>query len=56
MKNLKLKDLQNKELLSDEVGNMASIIAKDKKIRNLVHSFQIKKCLSPTQKIQWFLS
>ena len=31
IKNLKLKDLQNKNLLSDKVATSASIIAKDKK-------------------------
>ena len=35
---LSMKKLQNKKLLSDEVGTMASIISKDKKIRKLVHS------------------
>ena len=47
---LKMKDLQNKKLLSDEVGSMASIIAKDKKIRKLVHSFQIKCAYNPPKK------
>ena len=42
IKNLKMKDLQNKDLLSDEVASSASIIAKDIKIRKLVHQFQIK--------------
>ena len=41
MKKLNMKDLENKKLLSDEVGTMASIISKDKKIRKLVHLFQI---------------
>ena len=45
-----MKDLQNKKLLSDEVGSMASIIAKDKKIRKLVHSFQIKCAYNPPKK------
>ena len=35
---LNLKSLQNKNLLSDEVGNEASLIAKDKYIRELVYS------------------
>jgi len=39
---LSMKDLQNKKLLSDEVGTMASIIAKNKKIRKLVYAFQLK--------------
>jgi len=50
MKNLKIKDLQNKELLSDEVGICASIIAKNKKIRNLVHDFQVKSAYHPPKK------
>ena len=50
IKNLKIKDLQNKELLSDEVGIYASTIAKNKKIRNLVHSFQIKNAYHPPKK------
>jgi len=48
--NLKIKDLQSKKLLSDEVGTMASIISKDKKIRKLVHAFQIKSAYYPPKK------
>ena len=50
IKNLKIKDLQNKELLSDEVGICASTIAKSKKIRNLVHNFQVKSAYHPPKK------
>ena len=50
MKILKIKDLQNKKLLSDEVGQMASIISKDVKIRKLVHAFQIKCAYNPPKK------
>ena len=50
MKNLKIKDLQNKKLLSDEVGICASTIAKNKKIRNLVHNFQVKSAYHPPKK------
>ena len=50
IKNLKIKDLQNKELLSDEVGICASTIAKNKKIRNLVHNFQINSAYHPPKK------
>ena len=50
IKNLKIKDLQNKELLSDEVSICASTISKNKKIRNLVHSFQIKNAYHPPKK------
>ena len=50
IKNLKLKNLQNKNLLSDKVATSASIIAKDKKIRNIVHKFQQKCAYSPPLK------
>ena len=50
MSKLSMKSLQNKELLSDEVGTMASIISKDKKIRKLVHAFQIKSAYHPPKK------
>ena len=50
IKNLKIKDLQNKELLSDEVSFCASTIAKNKKIRNLVHNFQVKSAYHPPKK------
>jgi len=50
MKKLTIKDLQNKELLSDEVGTIASVISKDKKLRKLVHAFQIKCAYSPPPK------
>ena len=39
---LKIKNLQNKKLLSDKVATVASIIAKEKKIRKLGHTFQLK--------------
>jgi len=38
-----MKDLKTKNLLSDNVAISASIIAKDKKVRDMVHKFQ-KKC------------
>ena len=50
MNKLSMKDLQNKKLLSDKVGTMASIISKDKKIRKLVHAFQIKSAYHPPKK------
>ena len=50
MDKLNIKDLQKKNLLSDEVGTMASIISKDKKIRKLVHAFQIKSAYQPPKK------
>jgi len=50
MLKLRVKDLQNKKLLSDEVGTMASIISKDKSLRKLVHTFQIKSAYNPPKK------
>ena len=42
MNTLKIAHLSNKKLLNDKIGIVASKIAKDKKIRKLVHNFQIK--------------
>jgi len=50
MNNLNVRNLQNKKLLTDKVGTMASIISKDKKIRKLVHEFQIKSAYHPPKK------
>ena len=50
IKILKIKDLNNKNLLSDKVATSASIVAKDKKIRNIVHRFQQKCAYSPPTK------
>ena len=50
IKNLKMNDLQKKNLLSNKVGMAASIVAKDKQIRNLVHNFQIKCAYHPPKK------
>ena len=50
MAKLSTKDLQSKKLLSDEVGTMASVISKDKKIRKLVHTFQINCAYNPPKK------
>ena len=47
---LTMGDLNNKGLLSDEVGTMASIISKDIKIRKLVHAFQIRCAYYPPPK------
>ena len=44
---IRIKDLNSKKLLSDNVGIEASTIAKDKKIRKIVHSFQIKCAYKP---------
>ena len=50
IKNLKIKDLTNKKLLLDEVGTEASVIAKNKKIRKVVHSFQTEIAYNPPKK------
>ena len=50
IKNLKIKDLKNKDLLSDKVATAASVVAKEKKIRSLVHKFQQKYAYSPPLK------
>ena len=50
MKNLKMIDLQKKKLLTNEIGIVASIIAKNKKIRKMVHDFQIKCAYNPPTK------
>ena len=47
MGNIKLTDLSNKLLLEDEIANSASIVAKDKKIRQLVRGFQSKCAYYP---------
>jgi cytidylate kinase len=50
IQNLKIKELQNKKLLLSEIGTEASIISKDKKIRKLVHNFQIECAYNPPKK------
>jgi len=50
MKKLKMNDLENKKLLSDEIGTMASVISKNKNVRKLVHDFQIKSAYNPPKK------
>ena len=50
IKKLKIKNLQDKKLLSDEVGACASTIAKDIKIRKLVHNFQVNCAYKPPKK------
>ena len=47
---LKMKDLKNKNLLTDKVAQVAAIISKDKKIRKLVHNFQIECAYNPPKK------
>ena len=50
MNSLKVKDLQNKDLLSDKIANSASVIAKDNNIRKLVRNFQTKYAYNPPKR------
>jgi cytidylate kinase len=50
IKSLKIKDLENNNLLSDEVGTEASVISKTKYIRKMVHSFQLNFAYNPPKK------
>jgi len=50
IKLLKIKDLSDNNLLSDEVGTEASIISKIKSLRKMVHSFQINFAYNPPKK------
>ena len=47
IKKLKVKKLNQKILISDQIGIEASIISKRKSIRKLVHSFQINYAYNP---------
>ena len=42
IKKLNLKKLNDKVLLSDEIGTLASSLAKKSNIRKIVHNFQLK--------------
>ena len=50
IKYLKMRDLSKKNLLSNKVATVASIIAKDKKIRKIVHNFQLQCAYDPPKK------
>ena len=50
IKKLNIKSLNNKSLLSNKVAVSASIVAKNKKIRNIVHKFQQKCAYDPPKK------
>ncbi len=50
IKNLKIKDLSNRALLSDKVGTEASIVSKVIGIRKLIHSFQLNFAYNPPKK------
>ena len=47
---LKIIELSNKNLLTNEVGNEASIISKEKKIRKIVHFIQLNFAYNPPKK------
>ena len=50
IRSLKMLDFQKKNLLSNEVGLVASKISRNLKIRKLVHNFQIKCAYFPPKK------
>ncbi len=50
IKNLKISHLSKKNLLSEEIGLVASQIAKKLKIRKLVHKFQIDCAYNPPKR------
>ncbi len=50
IKKITMKDLLKKKLLTNEIGITASIVAKNKKIRKLVHNFQVKCAYHPPSK------
>jgi cytidylate kinase len=50
IKYLKIKYLKSNSLLADDVAVSASIIAKDNKIRKIVHNFQKKCAYEPPKK------
>ncbi len=52
IKSLRLKDLSDKNLLTNQVSTEASIISKKKYIRKLVHSFQLKFAYNPPKKFK----
>ena len=47
---LRISSLNNKKLLSNQVATIASIIAKNKKIRKLVYAFQLKCAYNPPKR------
>ena len=50
IKTLKVKDLTNKNLISDDVSSEAATISKIKKIRKMVHAFQLNFAYNPPKK------
>ncbi len=52
IKNLQISSLNNKRLISDKVGTVASIISKNKNIRKIVHKLQIDFAYNPPKKFK----
>ena len=52
IKKLKISTLNNKKLISDKVGTVASIISKNKTIRKIVHKLQIDFAYNPPKKFK----
>ncbi len=52
IRNIKMKNLNNKSLLSNKVAIQASIIAKDPKIRKIIYNFQTKCAYHPPKKFK----
>ena len=52
IKNLKIIKLKDKKLLTNKVATEASIVAKDRKIRKIVHNFQTKCAYNPPKKFK----
>ena len=50
IKKLNIKELSDKKLLSDKIGRAASVVAKKKIIRKLVHKFQKNCAYNPPKK------
>ena len=50
IKSLEIKDLNKKELISDIVASEAAIVAKNIKIRKIVHTFQINFAYNPPKR------
>jgi cytidylate kinase len=48
--NLSLRELQNKKLINDEVSAEAAVISKLKRIRKLVHHYQINCAYNPPKR------
>ena len=52
IKKLQISSLNNKRLISDKVGTVASIISKNKDIRKIVHKLQIDFAYNPPKKFK----